>query len=218
MNKKKYMTLLIVVGVALIAWSVGSWWVVKDIEEPAYTAVSSHDGYEVRQYEPYIIAETRVTGAYDTAVNDGFRIIANYIFGGNTKKEPIAMTAPVVEQTAPVVSEKIAMTVPVVETSAGDNEHLISFVMPSAYTLETLPTPDDSRVVLRKVEDETLAVLRFGWYATDARVEMQKEKLREFLERDGFEIVGEARVARYNPPFSAPYMQRNEILIPITVR
>ena len=103
-----YYILFAFIGV-LVIWTLGSYLVVRNLEEPSYTVIEKRNGYEIRQYQPYIIAETEVTGSYDEATNAGFRIIADYIFGNNTAKESIAMTTPVLEQT----SEKIAMTTPI---------------------------------------------------------------------------------------------------------
>ncbi len=204
-----------VVGVLLVVWAVGSYLVVRSIEEPAYTVLEKKDGYEVRKYAPYILAETTVTGDYVTATRSGFRIIADYIFGNNTKKESISMTTPVLESGASGKSEAIAMTVPVLETKGGDTERKIAFVLPSKYTLETLPSPNNPKVKLTQMPERTVAALRFTWYPTASRVENKKEQLKTHLARDKKVITGEIETARYNPPLSMPLTIRNEILIPI---
>jgi hypothetical protein len=104
--------------------------------------------YEIRNYPSHIEAQTTVQGNFDDSINSGFTIVAGYIFGGNTKKESIAMTAPVKEQK--VDSEKIAMTAPVTVDTEGESR-IVSFVMPKKYSLETLPEPTDSRVKLVEV-------------------------------------------------------------------
>ncbi len=201
----------VVVGVLL--WTIGSYLVIRNIEEPKYTVLEKRDGYEIRQYDPYILAQTTVTGSYDEATNKGFRIIADYIFGNNTKKESIAMTTPVLE-TKPV-SEKISMTTPVLETSLESNQRVIAFVLPSQYTLETLPTPNNQAVTFTEVPGEKVAALTFTWYASEERMETKKALLQEHLTRDNFTAAGEPKTARYNPPLSMPLMLRNEVLIPI---
>lgn len=203
------------VGVLLVVWAVGSYLVVRSIEEPAYTVLEQKDGYEIRKYAPYILAETTVTGDYDNATRSGFRIIADYIFGNNTKKESISMTTPVLESGASGKSEAIAMTVPVLETKGGDTERKIAFVLPSKYTLETLPSPNNPKVKLTQMPERTVAALRFTWYPTASRVENNKEVLKTYLTRDKKVIAGEIETARYNPPLSMPLTLRNEILIPI---
>ena len=201
----------IVLGVIL--WTIGSYVVVRAIEEPAYTVLGKKTGYEIREYAPYIMAKTTVTGNYDEATTKGFRIIADYIFGNNTKKESIAMTAPVLESKA--VSEKIAMTVPVLETAAENNQRTIAFVLPAKYTLETLPTPNNTAVSFIEVPKRKVAVLTFTWYATEVRMETKKSLLQSYLKRDSLVAAGETETARYNPPFSMPLLLRNEVIIPI---
>jgi hypothetical protein len=201
----------IVIGLSL--WVLGSYLVVRNIEEPVYTVLEKKDGYEIREYAPYILAQTTVTGNYDEATNKGFRIIADYIFGNNTKKESIAMTTPVLEKEAS--AEKIAMTVPVLETESESNERTIAFVLPSKYTLEMLPTPTNSAVVFVEVPSRKVAALTFTWYATESRMQAKKELLKNLLERDAIIMSGKVETARYNPPLTMPLMLRNEILIPI---
>ncbi|MFT7644480.1 MAG: hypothetical protein ACI9BF_000124 [Candidatus Paceibacteria bacterium] len=196
----------------LFIWTIGSYLVIRNIEEPKFTVVESTDGYDVREYLPYIVAETDVTGDYGDATSKGFGIIADYIFGNNTSLSSIAMTAPVLENKT---SEKIAMTVPVIDTVKDENSRTISFVLPSEYTLETLPMPNNPQVTITQVNSRKVAALSFSWYPTAKRVELKKKELQALLEKDGLEINGEIQVARYNPPLSMPFMLRNEIIIPI---
>jgi len=205
----------IVVGIVvlLIIWTVGSYLVIWNIEEPAYTVIEKKDGYEIRTYAPYIKAGVTVSGTYDEATRQGFRLIADYIFGNNVAKESISMTTPVLESKAS--SEKIAMTTPVLETATGSTTRKIAFVLPSKYTLETLPRPNNSAVTLTPVPTRTVAVLRFTWYPTANRIEQKTELLKKYLARDTKNITGPVETARYNPPLSMPLTLRNEIIIPI---
>jgi effector-binding domain-containing protein len=172
--------------------------------------------YEIREYPAHIVAQTTVKGSYGQAMNSGFSIVAGYIFGGNTKKESIAMTAPVVAQKeeAKKVSERIAMTAPVVATTEGDSQ-TISFGMPRSYTLETLPTPNDPRVKIVMVPTKKYAVARFSWYSSSARVKSMQEKLFSALARDGVATKGATAYAGYNAPGTPPWMTRNEVLVEI---
>lgn len=199
----------------LLVWSVGSYIVVRSVEKPSYTVVEEKEGYEIREYKAYIAAETTVTGNLKEATNQGFRIIADYIFGNNTKKESISMTTPVLESQADDTSEKISMTTPVLERSDADTKRTISFILPSSYTLETLPTPNNSAVQLVEVQARKVAALKFTWYATEDRVNAKKSELLELLARDQKVIIGDIETARYNPPLSMPLLLRNEILVPI---
>lgn len=199
------------IGLFLV-WTVGSYLVIRNLEEPKYTVLETKNDYEIREYAPYLIAETRVTGNYDEATRQGFRIIADYIFGNNVSQSSIAMTAPVLENKA---SEPIAMTIPVLETETNSEERVISFVLPSEYTLATLPRPNNPEVNIREVGTRKVAALKYTWYPTAARAEAKKTELKNLLAQDGFVIAGDIQVARYNPPLSMPLMLRNEILIPL---
>lgn len=203
----------LVIGMTI--WTIGSYAVVWTIEEPTYTVLEKKDGYEIRQYAPYIKAEAEVTGTYAEATNQGFRIIADYIFGNNIRKESISMTTPVLESPQIPEAEKIAMTVPVLESNTESATRTIAFVLPSKYTLETLPTPNNPAVKLTPVPARKVAVLRFTWYMTETRIAHKKYQLGEMLARDGKVIVSEFETARYNPPLSMPLTLRNEIIIPI---
>jgi len=209
-NAVMYYLIFGVVG-SLGLWMLGSYLVVRNIEQPAYTVLEKRNGYEIRQYAPYIVAETEVSGDYQTALSAGFRIIADYIFGNNTTKTSIAMTSPVLENQ----SEKIAMTVPVINTQASENKRTIAFVLPSKYTLESLPKPNNSAVRLREVPGRKVAVTSFTWYATESRVEAKKSFLETKLAQDNVVVLGVPQVAQYNPPLSFPLTLRNEIIIPI---
>lgn len=196
----------------LVVWTVGSYLVVRTIEKPAYTIVEKRSGYEIRQYNSYIVAETVVSGDRQTALGSGFRIIADYIFGNNTSKSSIAMTAPVLDTP---VSEKISMTAPVLSSDTGVGERVIAFVLPASYTLATLPTPNNPAVTLREVPSHRVAVLSFTWYATAARIDQKIAVLKSLLVRDRVTTTGEVQIAQYNPPLSMPLVRRNEIIIPI---
>lgn len=181
------------------------------VKEPAYTVVSATEGLELREYAPLIRAETVVRGPYKDSLNNGFRILADYIFGGNTSSSKIAMTAPVGAEPA---GEKIAMTAPV-GAEATEQGWRVSFVMPAEYSMETLPLPLDSRVSLREVPAHRVAALRFSGWAGEERVTEQKRLLAAALEQQGLVASGEPVVAQYNPPWTLPFLRRNEILVAV---
>ena len=202
---------LTVVGVGIL-WSGAAYLAVRTLEEPTFVIVEKKKGYEIRKYDSYLIATTKVQGTYQRSLNDGFSAIAGYIFGGNVAKESIAMTAPVQES----VSEKIAMTVPVMEE--GDStERYISFTMPKKYTLATLPKPNNPAVELREIPVRTVAVLSFSWWATEGRVESKKQELLAALSRDSVSTRGPVQAAYYNPPFTPPFMQRHEVMVEVVL-
>ena len=206
---------IILISILLVIWSIWGY-LSSRVESAAYTIIKKTKEYEVRDYPPHIVAQTTVQGSYEEAMNAGFRIIANYIFGGNKKRESIAMTAPVIAQKKEKItsSENIAMTAPVVATKDG-NAHTISFGMPRSYSLDTLPTPNDSRVKITTIPEKKYAVLRFSWYRSNKRIMRMQEKLQASLTRDKITTKGNMAYAGYNAPWTPPWMNRNEVMIEI---
>jgi hypothetical protein len=177
-------------------------------EEPTYTVERKIEDVEIRRYEPRVAAETVIGGDEESARNQGFRVLAGYIFGANSGSDKIAMTAPVVQQS----SEKIAMTAPVATQRRPSGEWVIRFFMPSKYTLDTLPTPDDDRVHLVDVPEETVAVLRFTGSIAPRAVAERSEQLLKVLYRNGIEPNGDPLAWFYDPPWTLPCRRRNEVV------
>lgn len=201
--------LLLVAIVVLILWSAWGYFS-SNVEQAQYTVLEQADGYEIREYPAHIVAQTTVTGTYDEALNEGFRIIAAYIFGENVPNQKIAMTAPVTEQGAQI--EKVAMTAPVM-AEIGGTSRTISFVVPQKYTLSSLPQPTNSHIEILEVPEKRVAALRFSWFQNANRVQDMQEKLLALLARDEREIVGTPVYAGYNAPWTPPWMTRHEILV-----
>lgn len=204
--------LYIVIGICVV-WSVWRY-VSSRVERAEYTVLEKRGTYEVRLYPPHIVAQTTVKGSYQEALSEGFRIVAGYIFGGNTKKESIAMTTPVTEKSVSGKSESIAMTAPVVATVEGEH-HIIAFGMPRSYTRETLPQPDDARVQIVSVPEKKMAAIQFSWFRTEAHVSAKKEELLRALAQDGVSVLGVPEYAGYNAPWTPPWMTRHEVMIEV---
>jgi hypothetical protein len=212
--KKKSMMILIAITCLIAVWSLWSWNIVRSLEKPQYEVLSRDGSFEIRQYAPYIVAQTTVSGPYGEALNNGFRNIATYIFGGNVASSSIAMTTPVLEEKESSRSEKISMTTPVLE-QGDDTQRIVSFVMPGKYTMESLPKPLSDNVQLRVVPERKIAALSYSIYTTQARIEKKKQELQSLLEDNNLEIKGEIVSARYNPPFSMPLFIHNEVMVEI---
>ena len=178
-------------------------------ESPEYVVSRSFGPVELREYSAYLVAETRVDGDLESAGNSGFRILAKYIFGDNRGGEKIAMTAPVAQEKSE--GAKIAMTAPVTQKREGD-AFMIRFMMPSKFTRETLPVPNDSRIHIVEVPAKTLAAVRYSGRWTESNYREHLELLYANLHAEGFEPLGEPVWARYDPPFKPWFMRRNEIL------
>lgn len=182
-------------------------------EEPDYTVIESSEAFELRSYSPMIVAETRVSGALDEASGDGFKLIADYIFGNNSSRtggnEKISMTAPV---TMEPDSEKISMTAPVsIEQEAG--EWRVHFVMPRQYTMETLPRPNNPAVTLREVPARNYAVIRFSGFTGEDKIAAKTAELMAWLDTKNITPTGKPELARYNPPWTLPFLRRNEVMV-----
>lgn len=181
-------------------------------EEAKYTVAVKQDDLEVREYEPSIVAEVIVNDSFEDASGAAFRKLFKYISGDNTGRNKIAMTAPVAQKAEP---EKIAMTSPVGQRKA-EQGWAVSFMMPASYTMETIPVPDDSAVVLREIPAYRAAAIRYSGRWSEKSYKKHLASLLEWIESENLEVIGEPVWARYNAPFTPWFMRRNEILIPIS--
>lgn len=167
----------------------------SDIEEPKYEVLRSLGDVEIRYYEPTIQAQTVLQS--DSETSGGFRRLAGFIFGGNDREQEIAMTAPVqetLEQESPVMA----------------------FTMPSRYSMSDLPQPDDRSVKLIEVPARTVAVIQFSGWATASRVETRKEHLLSTLAEHNIETLGKPFLNQYNPPWTLPFLRRNEVAVELS--
>lgn len=185
-------------------------------EQPTYTVVERSGGVELRQYSPRLVAETTVRGDEVSARNQGFRVIADYIFGANQGRASIAMTSPVAQ--AAVRPESIAMTAPVAQSAVKDGEWRVQFFMPVKYSRETLPKPNSPRVRITELPAQRFAVLRFSGLAGRAAVAAKTEELRTRVAARGWTVTGAPVTWLYDPPWTLPPMRRNEVALPIATR
>jgi hypothetical protein len=184
---------------------------VMAIEEPEFISIEKKDAFEIREYKSKLIAQVLVTGTFDSASNKGFRLLADFIFGNNKTNEgskKIDMTAPVITRDA---SEKIEMTAPVIseETERG---WYISFNMPKQYSKETLPIPNNSEVKIIEVPAEKFAVITFSGLVRDKKYAEMLNELIEEMKKRNIEPKGPPILARYNPPWTLPFLRRNELM------
>ena len=200
-------------------------------EEPNYTILVKTEDFELRRYDAQIVAQTWVTGDQDAASRQGFRALAGYIFGDNVShsgaasgnSSKISMTAPVMMQPQAAdanintnikknEASKIAMTAPVMMKQE-DNKWRVQFIMPSHYTMQTLPKPNNPKITITELPVKTYAVIKFSGLAGVQKVETKTKELQTWMQRQ--QLVGAAvpELARYNPPWTLPFMRRNEIMI-----
>ena len=185
-------------------------------EEPKHRVLETRDGFEVRLYEPQVVAETLVTGEFGGGGNEGFRRVAGYIFGGNDGGRKIAMTAPVAQERSPGARDgmKIAMTAPVAQAKTGEG-WTVAFVMPAEHTMATLPKPNDPRVTLREVPARRVAAVTFSGTWGAERFDTAAKELLGKLDAAGFVPAGPPVYARYNPPWTPWFLRKNEVLVPL---
>jgi hypothetical protein len=179
-------------------------------ETPQYSILKRDKEFELRRYAGYIQAHVDVTSSnYRTAVEQGFNILAGYIFGNNESRQSIEMTTPVkVAQ-----SEKIAMTTPV--TVSGDGSFTVAFIMPATYQLDTLPIPKDGRIQFTQFPTHLVAAACFSGYFIQKTIQKYQSRLSQWITAQGLETEGDFTVAGYNPPWVPGFLAKNEVLIRI---
>lgn len=182
-----------------------------ETEEPEYELIVQEESFEIRQYADRIIAEVEVTGSSPQAANRGFRVLADFIFGNNTRSSEIAMTAPVTQER----SAKIAMTAPVTQEATDEDTWRMTFTMPAKWTMETLPTPNNPEVRLRALPPELLAAVRFNGRGRGKKEARKEAELRDWAVGQGYVVTGAMMAAYYDPPWVLPLFRRNEVLLPI---
>lgn len=180
-------------------------------EEPRHSVAERLGDVEIRRYAPRLAAETTVPGDAYAARGEGFRRLAGYIFGGNQRRARIDMTAPVAQSGA--AGERIAMTAPVAQ-AGGDGGWVIRFFLPAALT--DPPAPNDARVRIVPVPEETVAVLRFSGTAAPDAVAARRAALLAALSGTAWRPAGEPATWFYDPPWTLPPLRRNEVAVPVT--
>ena len=186
---------------------------VMAIEEPRFEVLEKDGGFELREYLPFVVAETRVDAGFEDAGSIAFQRLFRYISGNNIAQQKIAMTAPVTQSRG----EKISMTAPVSQVADG-NAYLVAFTLPSSYTLVTAPQPLDPTVRIRAVPAQLIACWRYSGRWTESNFRDHEVLLRERIKARGLIARGDPVLARYNPPFTPWFMRRNEVLIPVSLR
>jgi len=181
-------------------------------EQQEYQVMKVRGVVELREYAPWVVADVVASGSAEQAGSAAFRPLFEYISGANHGAEPLAMTAPVIQQPT---SERLAMTAPVIQEAAGAGEWTVSFVLPAGRPLSQYPTPTNSRVSLRAVPGETAAAIRWSGRWTSSNIARRTQDLRQVMAEAGWQASGEPRWARFDPPWKPPFARRNEIVIPV---
>ena len=207
---RKWITVTIITSAVILTGLILLGPIMSRVEQPKYQVLSSEDQIEIRKYNPMIVAEVTVQGSRKEAISQGFRHLADYIFGNNIKNNNISMTAPVTQKQ----SQKITMTAPVSQHAEGSG-WAVHFVMPSQYSLDTLPKPNNKKVILKKISSKEFAVIRFSGMNTNKNIALHEKKLQAYLSEKEIRVLSTPIYAFYNPPWTLPLLRRNEVLIEI---
>jgi len=161
-----------------------------------YKVIDADGAFEIRHYERLILVSTNMLDGMDSASAPFYKLFG-YISGKNAKTEEIAMTAPVFMN------------------QAGQTTEAMSFVLPEGFSLAMAPSPSDSTVTLTELSDYTVAVISFTGFLNQDSISAHRALLQNWIADRGLKITGEAKAAGYNPPFTLPFLRRNEIVIPV---
>ena len=196
MIKKRnlYIFLSILIIMVLTGFSLGP--IMSKVETPKFKILSTFNNIEIRAYKPMLIAEIDVRETRKEAVSQGFRSLADFIFGDNIRNDKIKMTAPVVQQSS----------------SQGWK---VSFVMPSSYTIHDIPKPLNNEIIIKEIPARKMAVIKFNGRNEEDNISKYENKLLKFMEQNNFVHEENPEYAFYNPPWTLPVLRRNEVMIEI---
>jgi len=184
---------------------------IRSADEPNYQVLNDYGHIQIRQYPAMVVAQTEVNADYKSSSSQAFHRLAGYIFGGNKKQQKIAMTAPVIQEQE---TETMVMTAPVFQQKSG-GVWLMAFVLPSGYTVSTAPVPLDSAVLIKELPDKKVAVIRYSGSLSEQSIEEKAEELKNWLTKQGYQVISPSRSAAYDPPWTLPFLRRNEVHIDI---
>ena len=163
------------------------------VKEPPFTIIHSALPFETRLYQPTVTAQVEVSGERKSAINAGFRLLADYIFGNNTTREKITMTAPVTQQ-------------------AQGHHWQVRFVMPEGSTLSSLSKPNNAKVSLQTIPAQKFIVIKFSGFHSDRNIRPHQLELNHYIQVHKLKTIGDPIIAFYNPPWTLPFLRRNEIM------
>ena len=180
-------------------------------DEPDYQVLNDYGHIQIRQYPALVIAQIEINADYKNSSSQGFQRLAGYIFGNNKKQQKIAMTAPVIQEQE---AETMTMTAPVIQQQSG-SVWLMAFVLPPGYLVSTAPVPLDPSVIIKEIPGKKVAVIRYSGSLSEQGIEENSEKLKNWLNKQGYKAISISRSAAYDPPWALPFLRRNEIHIDI---
>jgi len=185
----------------------------KVTENQPYDVVADRKTWQLRHYPPHLVAEVEVSGDFSDAGNRAFGVLISFISGNNTQRGKVSMTAPVLQQSEP--DDAAPAHAGTDDPDAPLRRHRVAFVMPSTYSLATLPVPSDSRITIRELPAQDMAARTFSGRWSERSYREQLTALRRDVAAGGLEVVGPPRYARFDPPWKPGFLRRNEVLLPV---
>jgi hypothetical protein len=210
---KMIITAICIALAIFLLWVLSGYLPTRGIGMPSYRVIEKKPDFEIRQYDSFVVAETSRQGTPSESLSSGFNELFRYISGNNVSRSEIKMTAPVISSSEGK-GERIPMTAPVLKQGL-EGSSTIAFVMPPGSTLEELPQPKSPSVRLRVVPPHKVAVITFSGYATAGTIKEKTAGLEQSLQRYGVPVKSGPRIALYNPPWTPPFMRRNEVMIEV---
>lgn len=192
--KKQLIKILISVSGVLLIIFILSGVIMSDVEQPKYDVIEKNSPIEIRQYSVLIVSEVVVKNTRKLSINEGFKLIADYIFGNNQQQTKISMTAPVTQQKS-------------------ENGWIVRFIMPAEHSLDTLPKPENPAVKIKKIDQQKFVVIKFSGLSSEDNIQQYELKLTQYILDNGLQTQNSPIYAFYNPPWTLPFLRRNEILI-----
>lgn len=207
---------LAILSVLSVAFITGcSIFGIRTAEEAPYKVLEAYGEFEIREYNELVIAETQVNASFGEAGRTAFNRLFGYISGENVPQTKIAMTAPVMaDERAKPEGDKLAMTSPVIGEKQ-DMAWRYIFVLPAGYTLENAPIPSDPLVKISVMPSKKVAVLRYSGLRGDKSIRQKSDELIDWIQLRGLKIESKPRFAGYDPPWTLPFLRRNEVLIDV---
>jgi len=202
--------------VAVLIQSGCSVFGVSSTEEASYIVLDEQDDFELREYAGLVMVETTVKAEFDKAGKEAFGRLFAYISGENRAAQKIAMTAPVlVDEENSTTGESIDMTAPVIADEATDGWRY-AFVLPKSYTMANAPMPTNPKVRLIEVHPKLVAVLRYTGVLNEGNFRENSSRLLNWISEKQLESLSSPRVAGYDPPWTLPFLRRNEVMIDVS--
>jgi hypothetical protein len=184
---------------------------IRSADEPNYQVLNNYGLIQIRHYPALVIAQTEANADYKNSSSQAFQRLAGYIFGKNKKQQNITMPAPVIQEQK---AETMSMTAPVIQQKSG-SVWLMAFVLPQGYSVSTVPVPLDPKVLIKEIPDKKVAVIQYSGSLSEQGIEEKSKELKNWLTQQGYQALSPARSAAYDPPWTLPFLRRNEVHIDI---